>query len=199
MGFDAIGGILGGVADIGKIGLGIFQNSQANKIHPEYHAYETLPYAKSELGIAQQLFNGRMAGAADEERNIGASQANYLASAGRNATDSGQLLSLGSLSQGQSNDAYNKLGIEEQQSKYGLLNNLNQGFAAMTAEGDKSYADMLKKYEIDTQQKASLKNSAYSNIFGGAGDIAGGLIQYGNSSGIFESGGTGSTKTDTTG
>lgn len=187
MGLDLAGGILGGVADLGRIGLGIFQNIQGNKIDPQYSPYQKSPYAAQQLGIAQQLFNGRMFGANDLERNIAASQAGYQNNVNRNATDSSQALALGGLSQGITNNAYQDLQTKEQQNKYGLLNNLNQGYQAMVSEGDKEYQDKLLKYQIDLQQKNMLKNAAYSNIFGGVGDIAGGIIQYGNQSGIFGS------------
>lgn len=166
------GAALGGIGAIGKIFTGFHQNSLASKIHPEYHAYETSPFAQQQLGLAQQMFNGRMTGAADEEKNILASGANYNANAQRNATDSGQALSLAGLSQGQTNSALNKLQIEEGQNKYNLLGNLNQGYQAMTQEGDKKYQDQLMKFQFDTQQKAGLRKNGFDNIFGGIADLS---------------------------
>lgn len=180
MGAGLIGGILGGIADVGKIIGGFSQNHEANQINPVYRPYEISPYAKAQLGLAQQLFNGRMFGASALEQNIANSQANYMANVGRNATDSSQALALGALSQGQTNNAYNDLQIKEAQNKYDLLGNLNTAEQGMTAELDKQYQDMLTKYMIDTQQKAALKNSAFNNIFSGFGDISGGLIMGGD-------------------
>lgn len=180
MGAGLVGGILGGIADVGKIIEGFSQNHEANQINPVYHPYEISPYAKAQLGLAQQLFNGRMFGASALEQNIANSQANYMANVGRNATDSSQALALGALSQGQTNNAYNDLQIKEAQNKYDLLGNLNTAEQGMTAELDKQYQDMLQKYMIDTQQKAALKNSAFNNIFSGFGDISGGLIMGGD-------------------
>lgn len=176
---------IGAATDVFKIFEGFHQNHLANQIHPEYHAYESSPYAKDQLGVAQQLFNGRMAGAGSEERNIANSQANYQSAVSNNATDSGQALSLGGLSQGITNNSYNDLQTKEAQNKYSLLNNLNTAYGTMINEGDKVYQDQLQKYQIDLQQKAQLKNAGFQNIFSGAGDIAGGLIQYSNSTGVF--------------
>lgn len=177
------GAALGGIGAIGKIFTGFHQNSLASKIHPEYHAYETSPFAQQQLGLASQLFNGRMSGAADEEKGILASGANYNATVQRNATDSGQALSLAGLSQGTTNSALKKLQIEEGKNKYDLLGNLNAGYSAMVAEGDKKYQDQLQKFQFDTQQKAGLRQSGFGNIFGGIADLSSLGIQSGQMGG----------------
>lgn len=171
------GGIISGIASIGKIFAGIKQNKEANAINPVYKPYEVSPYAKKQLGLANQFLNGRMAGASGAEQNIAGAQANYGASVQRNATDSGQALSAGLLSQGQTDAAYNQLGINEAQNKQQMLGNVNNALQGMTAEGDKMYQDMLQKYQIDTQQKAALRSSAWQNIFGGVNDMASTAIQ----------------------
>lgn len=182
-----LGGIIGGISALGKIGTGIFQNSQANKIDPQYTPYEVSQYAKNRLALAQNLFGGRMFGAPELERNILASQSNYLNSVGRNASDSGQALAMGALAQGQTNQSMQDLQIQEAQNKYNMLNNLNQSYQGMINEGDKVYQDMMNKYQLDIEQKNALRDSAFSNIFGGVNDIAGGLIQ-GDTLGWFNKG-----------
>lgn len=184
-----IGGLIaGGIGALGKIGAGIFQGKQANKINPVYEPYETSEYAKSQLGLAQQMFGGRMFGAGDLEKNIYGSQAGYMGNVNRNATDSSQALALGGLAQGQTNQAFQNLQIQEQQNKYGLLDNLNRAYQTMTNEDWKEYQDMLNKYELDTKQKDALRESSWSNIFGGISDIGGGLIGMDNL-GLFGGGG----------
>lgn len=179
MGFGAAGLIGAGIGGLGKIGFGIFQNAQANKIHPQYNPYQTSPYAKQELGLANQFLNGRMAGAGDQEKNILASGANYNAAVQRNATDSSQALSLAGLGMGKTNDAFNQLGIQEQQNKQQMLQNENHALEGMTSEHDKQFQDMWQKYLMDTQQKAETRNSAWQNIFSGFGDLTGGALQLG--------------------
>jgi len=134
-----------------------------NQIHPEYHSYETSPYAKNQLGIAEQLFNGRMPGAADEERNIASAQSNFSNNVNRNATDSSQALALGGLGLAESNKAYNQLGTQEAGYKSSMLNNLNAGYQAMVGEGDKVYQDQLNKYNTDEQLKLYFRNAARQN------------------------------------
>lgn len=187
MGFTQIGAALGpigagigAVADIGKLLFGIHQNNLANQINPVFNQYQTSPYAKNQLGIAQQLFNAPMAGAVTEQQNIGANQANTNATVQRNATDSGQALAIAAGTQGQSNQAYSDLGVKEAQNKYSLLNNLNAGYSAMTNEGDKVYQSMLDKYKMDTEQQQQLRGAGAQNIFGAGSDLSAGLIKAGS-------------------
>jgi hypothetical protein len=164
-----LGGLIGGAA---KAITGLYQNGLANDIHPEYTPYKESPYASQKLGIAQQLFNGRAPGAANMERNIYNSGANALSGVGRNATDSSQLLALGAGIAGQTQNAFGDLQTKEQQNKYNLLDNLNQGYEGMTNEGDKVYRDKMMKYQMDVAQQAQLRGAAFSNIFGGFNDAA---------------------------
>jgi hypothetical protein len=167
-------GVSLGIGAIGagaKIFTGLHQNQLANQINPVFQQYQTSPFAKQQLGIANQLFNGRMAGAASEEQNIAGSQAQYLNNVNRNATDSGQALALGGLSQGQSNQAYNQLGIREAQNKYGLLDNLNAAYQSMIGEGNKVYQSGFDKYLSDVESKSALRNAGAQNTFSGLNDL----------------------------
>lgn len=180
---DALGPIglgVGAVTDIGKIIFGLHQNHLANKINPVFSQYKSSPYAASQLGIAQQLFNAPMAGMQQETQNIQTNQANTNAAVQKNATDSGQALSIATQTQGQSNDAYADLALKQEQDKLAKANILNQGYDAMTNEGDKVYQSMLQKFQIDKQEQAGLRGSAWNNIFGGASDLSAGLIKSGS-------------------
>ena len=168
----AIGAGLGAVGAIGKFIFGAKQRKEGKRINPIFNQYQTSPYAKQQLGIAQQMFGGRMPGAQQLERNIYANQANALGGLSRNATDSSQLLSLGAQAQGQSNDAFQNLGIAEAQNKQAMLQNLNQAYGGMINEGDKSYQSMLQKFQMDTQQKNALMGGGATNMTGGLGDLA---------------------------
>lgn len=160
-----------GIASAGKIGLGLLQNAKANKIHPQWQQYQANPLAAQQLGTAQNAYNGRMGGAVQEEQNIFNNQANTQASVDRNATDSGTALAMAAAGQGSTNDALNKLGIQEAQNKYNLLGNLNQAYGTNIAEGDKVYNSMLQKYQMDSGAQQQLRSSAFNNIFGGANDF----------------------------
>jgi hypothetical protein len=69
--------------------------------------------------------------------------------------------------------------MREQQNQFNLLGNLNNAYGAMTAEADKVYEDQMRKYQIDSQAKAQLRQSGMGNIFGGANDAAGMFMQLG--------------------
>ena len=156
----------------GKFLSGMKQTSESKKINPIWQQYKTSPYAKQQLGIAQQLFNGRMAGAPQLEQNIMSNQASNLANIGRNATDSSQLLALGGASQGATNEALSDLQIKEAQNKQMMLQNLNQAYGVNIGEGDKEYASSLDKYKMDVDRKDSLRASGALNKYGAVSDAA---------------------------
>ena len=168
----AIGAGIGAIGSIGKMIFGGKQRREAKKINPIFKQYQTSPFAKQQLGIAQQLFNGRMAGASNLEQNILSNQQQFNSNVNRSATDSSQALALAAAGQGQTNNALQNLQTQEAQNKYGMLQNLNQAYGGMIQEGDKSYQSMLQKFQMDTQQKNSLNNSGAQNIFGGISDLA---------------------------
>jgi hypothetical protein len=169
--FLAVSVGLGVVGAGSKIISGIHQNHLANQIHPDWQQYQTSPYAKQQLGIAQQLFNGRMPGAAQEEQNILTSQNNFVNNAQRNATDSSQLLALGGLSQGGTNNALEQLGIQEARSKMGFLDNLNNAYQAMINEGNKVYQSQADKYQSDVNARSALRNSGAQNVNSAFNDL----------------------------
>jgi len=169
-----IGGLLGGVAGFALggplgaslgagLGSGIEQISDSNKINPQYHPYQISDYAKQRLGLAQQLYNGRMAGAANQEQNIANNQANTMAQAARGASNGAQLLSLGGAAQGQSNKAYADLGVQEAQNKMQQAQNLNGALDNMSQEEYKVYQDQLNQYQLQQQQKAGLTSAGLTN------------------------------------
>ena len=125
------------------------------------------------------MFYGRMPGAQKAESNIMQSQSNIFSNAQRGATDSSQLLAVGSGLQGGTNEAFSNLAAAEGQSKAGLLPSLNQAYRGVISEGDKAYESMAQKFQMDSQAKAALRQSGMQNIFGGVGDIGAGAMQFG--------------------
>jgi len=73
--FDPVtaGLIIGGVGSIGKYIFGSSQKKAAME-----NPYQNNPWAKQQLGLAQSLYNARMAGANIAEQNISKAQANQL-------------------------------------------------------------------------------------------------------------------------
>ena len=168
---------------IGALGKGIFGSSQmkkANRINPQFSEYKENPLAKQNLGVAQQLFYGRMPGISQAQANIQATQANQLAAGQRGATDSATLLALGAGTQGATNAALSNLAAQEGQQKMGMFDNLSRAYAMSIGEGDKVQQNKMMKYQFDVNAQNALRQSGVSNIFGAASDIAGGAMQYGN-------------------
>jgi len=143
-----IGGILGAVGEAAKIYTGIHQNHLANQINPQYTPYQTSPYAQKQLGLAEQLYSGRMFGAPELEKNILSTQAATLNNIGKNATDSSQALALGQLSQGQTNQAFNQLQTQEAQNKADL-----EAFTKSQEAYKASQLAMIEKEEELSRQR----------------------------------------------
>lgn len=167
-----IGAGLGIASSIGKFISGGKQVKESKKINPVFNQYQANPFAKQQLGIAQQLFGGRMAGAPELERNLFSSQANFMGNVGRNATDSSQALALGAASQGQTNEALSELQTKEAQNKFAMLQNLNQAYGTNIREGDKEYDSMRYKFEQDAARKDALRGAGEQNKFGAVSDLA---------------------------
>lgn len=129
--------------------------NMSNAINPNDPKYSTSPYAQQRLGLAQTLLNARMPGASAMERNIYGNQANQMQNVNRNATSGSQALAMGAAAQGQTNQAFQNLGVQEQQDYYNRLQNVTGAQQGMTQEGDKVYQDQLRDY----QEKMSLKNA----------------------------------------
>lgn len=169
----AIGAGISGLSSIAKLLFGAKQQKMANRINPQWQEYSTSPYAQKQLGLASNLFNSRMAGAGNLERNIFTNQGNQLDFINKNATDASQALSFAAGAGGQTNQALSDLQTQEAQNKYAMLGNLNQAYQGMTNEGDKVHQNKLMKYQIDKGDQAALRESAWKNIFGAGNDLAG--------------------------
>lgn len=155
---------------------GVNQLIQGGKIKPQYHPYTSNPLAATQLGTAQNAYNGRMAGADAADRNIANSQANMNANASRNSSDGAQALQMGMLGQGQANQGYEDLAGREAANKQALLGNLNAAYGVNIGEGDKVYNSQMQKYQMDAQAKAALNADGQKNIAGAAGDFAGSML-----------------------
>jgi hypothetical protein len=126
-----------GVAAVGTIG-GIISRSNANKKarqqlanRPSYAIDESI---KKRLGLAETQYGGRSGAAAAAERNIFQTAANTQANINRAATDVTQAqLGAGQI-QGQTNQAFNQLQIQEIADEQRKLQNLVSAQEAMAAE-----------------------------------------------------------------
>lgn len=146
-------------------------NKELNKLLGQQVNFQKSPYAAQQLGLAQQMFGGRMAGAAQQEQNILSNQANYNANLQKNATDSSQLLAMAAAGQGQTNAAFQDLGIQEQQNKMNMLQNMNNAYGGMINQDMMAYQDKVRQFNdlaairgAQTQNRASAVNGVFNGL-----------------------------------
>lgn len=137
---STVGGIFSAIA-------GMKADKQLSKLIEKDPRYTSSPYAANTLGLAQTLLNSRMAGASAREKNIYGAGANAMGNINRNVTDSSQALALGAGIQGQQNDAFGQLQMQEGQDYYNKLNNLNQANQGMTAEHKDLFDDEVRRWQ----------------------------------------------------
>jgi hypothetical protein len=164
--------IAAGANMIGRFISGAKQTKESKSINPVFNQYKSSPFASQQLSLAKQLFNGRMAGAPQLERNLFTNNANFMGQVNRNATDSSQALALAAAGQGQTDQSLSNLQTAEAQNKYNMLGNLNNAYGTMIDEGDKEYQSMLQKYQMDVDRKDALRNSGAQNKYGAVSDFA---------------------------
>ena len=179
-GLGTAGMIVGGLGAVGKSIFGISQMGEANKINPQWSQYQKNPLAEQNLGAVKNLYYGKSPAFTQAEANIRQAQANQMSNASRGATDSSTLLATGAGAEAQTQNALSGISAQEANQKVGVLDNLSRAYAMAISEGDKEQANKLMKYQLDTQYQAQLGASGAQNLFGGIGDIAGGMMQYGN-------------------
>lgn len=168
-----------GAGLIGGIGQ-LFGTSKSNKQLQALQAQNDA-LANERLGLARTLLNGKMPGSAEMERNIFTNQANTVGNLQRNATSANELLLGGAGAQTQTNDALNKLGIEEQQDyqrRYGNLQDAQQA--------------KLASLEADAQLEGAQRANNY-NTWGNIANMGFGIANLGMMSGTNGLFGKGST------
>jgi hypothetical protein len=120
-----------------------------------------------------------MPGALAAERNIYGTQSNALAGLQRNATDASQLLATAGAVQGQTQNAFGDLAMQEAQDYQRRFGNYAAANQDMVAEGDKMYNDQLRRYGNQVQMQGAInENKAamwgdISNMGFGLGDFLG--------------------------
>lgn len=150
-----IGAGIGVVDGISRIFGGQKQKNAATE-----NPYQNNPYLKQQIGLAQQLYNARMAGATQAEQNIASTQSNTISNINRNATDSAQALALASGTQGTANDALTQLAMAEAQDKQAKAGMLNGAYGAGA-----------NAYNMDEQRRMELLGAGAKNQSGALQDL----------------------------
>jgi hypothetical protein len=193
---DAAGAVSSLIGGIFKGIQGHKQQKMANAIHPVNAVYHVSPYAQNQLSTVQQMMNGRMAGASNEEQNIYGNMANSIGAADRNSTSGAQSLAMLAGLQGNTNQAFSQLGQQEAMNKQNMLGQLYYANQGMTQENQNVYFDQLRNYNNDLNSKNALQNAAWNNKGGMIDSFQNALVQAGNmgQNGAFSGGGGGSSQ-----
>lgn len=179
----AIGLATGIIGGIGKIFGRGKANRRLEKLMQNDPLYKANPIAGQRMALARQLLNARSPGAAQVERNIYKNQANQLGQLQRNATDSSQLLALGAGAIGQSNQAFNELGLNEAQDYQRRYGNLVGAQEGMINEQDKVYQDKIRRFQNQLQSHG-VQNANRQANWGDISSMGFGLMNFGMGSGM---------------
>lgn len=181
-------GMIGGITQtaMGTVGqifssiAGIKADKKLDKLLEKDPRYTSSPYAQNNLGMAQTLLNSRMAGAANREKNILSSGANVRAGISRNATDASQALALMAGTQGQSDQSFNDLQMQEGQDAMMKQQNLFGANRDMTGEHKDLFDDEVRRWQdqvntVMTQYKMRTKGGSDIGQLGAGLSSMGGM------------------------
>ena len=152
-------GLLAAGASLASVIGKAFSRKKANKemgnLMQKDPAYTENPIARQRLGLATTLLNARAPGSAAVERGIYTNQANLLGRLDKTATDASQALAMASGIGGNTNKAFEQLGIDEARDyerRYGNLVNAQQG---VIDEQDKVFGDQVRRFGNEVQFKGA--------------------------------------------
>lgn len=180
---NPIGMAAGVVGTIGKMFSRAKNNRELEKLLGQDPSYSINPLAQQRLGLAQTLLNARMPGSQARENRIFGNQASNQYNVGRTATDASQALLMNATGQGQTNQAFGDLGMDEANYFQQNLNNLTGAQEGMIQEGNKVYEDQVRKYGNKMQIKgaqAENRNNTWSDV----ANLGFGLSDFGMSGGF---------------
>lgn len=151
------------------------QNKQNTADINNLGVYQQNPLAGQQLALANNLFNGRMAGAAYQQGNIYQNQANATESVQNNATDASQALAILAGLQGQSNASFADLAAKEAADKINRAGLVMNAQNTVINEGDKEWNDKLRQLQqkigvraVNTQNNSNAVNGMLGGIAQGA-------------------------------
>lgn len=149
------------------------QKRMAKRINPVQTTYETSKPIENLYAEGQNLYEGRMAGATQQEQNLLTSGANFSAAVDRSATSGSQAIAAKAAGLATTDQGFQDLALkeaEDKQRRFGVLSNVSQ---LMAQEGDKVYQDKLRKYYDDLNYKRALEGASMqnkANFWGGLDD-----------------------------
>ena len=173
-------GLLGGVGKMFSRGKA---NKQLDKLMGQNPQYQANPLAAQRLAYAAAFRDARMPGAAAAERNIMGGMGNTIAAAQRNASDSSQALAMAAAAQGQAQQGFNQLGMQEGAFKMNQIQNYNQGVEGQIAEDRAVFEDEKRRFsDLAAIEGAKMENRA--NTWGDIASMGFGLADFAQSGGF---------------
>lgn len=142
--------------------------------------YTSNPLADQELAMAQNLYNGRMAGASSAENEILQNAANASAGVDNTATDAAQALAVKAAITGQAGDSFADLAKAEAMDRMNRAGLVRSAIGTKITEGDKVWGDKLRKLKQEMGVGAVFTQNK-SNVWQGAGDsvaLFGNMLDY---------------------
>lgn len=149
-------GIIGG---IGKMIGRSKANRELRRLQASDPTYQANPLAAQRLAYATALRDARMPGAAAAERNILGGMGNTIASAQRNATDASQVLAMAAAAQGQAQQGFNQLSMQEAADQQRRLTNWEQALQGQIGEEDKAFSDEIRRFGNRAQIQGAINQN----------------------------------------
>lgn len=174
-------GLIGGIGSLFGAGRA---NRRLKKLMQQNPAYKENPLARDQMGLAQTLLNARMPGAASMERNIYQNQANTLGQVNRNSTDASQALAMAAGVQGQTNQSFGDLAVNEAQDYQRRYGNLTNAQGTVIQEGDKVHQDSVRRFQ-DMAQIQGAMNSNTQGAWNSISNLGFGAANLGMASGFY--------------
>jgi len=176
--FEAIPLVMGLAGAVGKIFSRHRANKELGRLGQQDPSYQINPLAKQRLSLAQSLLNAKMPGSAQLERNIYGNQANTLGAINRYATSGSQALARATAAQGETNNQFQNLGIEQLQDYQRRYGNYVGAEEGMINEGDKLFNDQTRRWNDQLQIKGAQAQNRAAN-WGDVSNLGFGLTSFG--------------------
>lgn len=152
-------------------------NKQLVDLMAKNPTYERSKYPGMQLGMANQFMNSQMPGLQNYRNNLLSTQGNTLDFLGKNATDASQLMGAAAGIKGQTDQSFGDLqGQEADWKKFGL-GNLNNAYAANSAEDQRQQELKQQYYENEVALRGAqaanklAKRKALWNTVGGIAQL----------------------------
>lgn len=168
-------GLAGG---IGKMFARGKSNRELDRLKGQNPQYQANPLAAQRLAYATALRDARMPGFGAAEQNIRGQAGNLVQSAQRNATDASQVLGMAAAAQGQAQQGFNQLGMQEADFKMRQIDNWEQALQGQIGEQQAEFQDSVRRFGDDVSMEGA-KAQNRANMWGDISNMGFKLADFG--------------------